>query len=63
MATAIPLFLDVEPDVFPLDDLSGLPPEHRAAIEAADADLLSGRVQPLAHAEIARALDEKRRAG
>ena len=49
---------DEELLVFPLGDLSQLPPEFRAGIEAGEADVRAGRVVP--HAEVQRRLEEKR---
>ena len=48
------LSLDDDLDVFPLDDLSGLPPEIRAAVERAETEGASGRV--VSHARIEEGL-------
>jgi hypothetical protein len=53
------LSLDDDLDVFPLDDLSGLPPEVRAAVERAEKEGASGHV--VSHARIEEGLRERER--
>lgn len=53
------LSLDDDLDVLPLDDLSRLPPEIRAAIERAEEEGASGRV--VSHARIEEGLREIQR--
>ena len=59
MTAAHPLSLDDDLDVFPLDDLSALPPEVRAAVERAEEEGASGRV--VSHATIEEGLREMQR--
>lgn len=59
MTAAQPLALDYDLDVFPLDDLSGLPSEVRAAVELAEEEGASGRV--VSHARIEAGLREMQR--
>jgi hypothetical protein len=61
VTAAHPLTLDDDLDVFPLDDLSGLPPEVRSAIERAEEEGAAGRV--VSHARIEDALREMQRRG